>query len=121
MPEEKKEEKVKPASECQCSEKDIQENKALAAIGYLGILFLVPLLAKKDSTFAQFHAKQGMALFVLEVVVGFVMIVPFLGWLIGTLGWLVSIIFFIMGLVNALGGKCVELPIIGSWFKNIKI
>jgi len=27
--------------------KDAEENKAMAAIGYLGILFLVPLLAAK--------------------------------------------------------------------------
>ena len=37
--------------------KDVEENKLIAAVGYLGILFLIPLLAKKDSPFAQFHAK----------------------------------------------------------------
>lgn len=117
MTEEKHEEK----KECKCSENDVQENKALAAISYISILFFIPLLAKKDSEFAQFHAKQGMALFVLEAVIMFIVMIPILGWFIAALGWFVSLIFFIMGLVNALNGKCVELPIIGGWFKTIKI
>jgi len=117
MPEEKK-----PETSCNCSGKDIEESKAMAAISYLGILFLIPLLAKKDSPFAQFHAKQGLALFVLEVIYGFATAIPFIGWFL--ISWVVGIfiiVLFIMGLVNALGGKCIELPLIGGWFKTIKV
>lgn len=117
MPEEKK-----TTATCQCEAKDIAENKAIAAISYLGILFLIPLLAKKDSPYAQFHAKQGLALFVLEVIYGFATAIPFLGWFL--ISWVVGIfvfVLFIMGLINALGGKCVELPLVGGWFKTIKI
>ncbi len=42
---------------------EVDEGKALAAIGYLGILFLIPLLAKKDNKFCQHHGKQGAVLF----------------------------------------------------------
>ena len=101
--------------------KDVEENKAMAAIGYLGILCLIPLLAKKDSPFAQYHGKQGLALFIGEVILGFVWIVPFLGWIIGGVGWLIAFILFIMGLMNALSGKMKPLPVIGKMAENWKI
>jgi hypothetical protein len=63
-------ERVKPTAPASSgSSKDAEDNRVMAAIGYLGILFLVPLLVKKDSPFAQFHAKQGLALFVFAVII----------------------------------------------------
>lgn len=41
------------------------EERALGVLGYLMFLFLVPLFAKRDSMFVQFHARQGGVLFVL--------------------------------------------------------
>lgn len=101
--------------------KDVAENKAIAAIGYLGILFLIPLLAKRDSAYAQYHARQGMVLFIFEVAVGFLYVIPFFGWVIGSIGYLVGLVLFIMGLVNALSGKAQPLPIIGKWGEGLKI
>lgn len=34
---------------------DIARNKGMAVLSYLGLLFLIPLLASKDSPFAQFR------------------------------------------------------------------
>lgn len=107
-------------SNCKCDAKDVEENKGLAAISYLWILFLIPLFGKKDSLFAQFHAKQGLGLFVLWLAGSFVMVIPVLGWLVGGIGYFVAFILTIIGIINALGGKCIELAIVGKWFKNIK-
>ena len=43
--------------------------KILAAIGYLGILFLVPYLTNPKSEFAVFHANQGLLLFIAAAIV----------------------------------------------------
>jgi len=101
--------------------KDVEENKAIAAIGYIGILFLIPLLAKKDSPYAQYHAKQGLVLFVADVILGFVGWIPFIGWAVLGIGGLLVFILFIIGLMNALGGKMQPLPVIGSYGEKIKI
>lgn len=105
---------------------DIQNNKVMAILAYIGILFLVPLLAAKDSKFAQFHANQGLVLFLTGIVssiaIGIVsailMWIPVIGLLIITLvGIAVSVtllIFMILGIVNAAQGKAKELPIIGK-------
>lgn len=117
MAEEKKAAPKKAAN----NTKDIENNKALAAIGYLGILFLVPLLAAKESPYAQFHAKQSVNLFIIgagaSIIAG---IIPILGWFIiapiVSIGWL---ILSILGLVNALNGKEEKLPLVGD-FQIIK-
>jgi len=98
------------------NEQDVNENKAMAAIAYLGILFLIPLLAKKDSPFAQYHAKQGMILFIVWVVASFVIWIPILGWIMGIL----LFVLFIIGIVNVLGGKMKPLPVIGSLADKFK-
>src|ERR1700744_1335212 len=47
---------------------DVEKNKVYAVIGYLGLLFLVPMLAAKESRFAQYHANQAIVLFIVTVV-----------------------------------------------------
>lgn len=97
----------------QGDQKDIEENKLWAILGYLGILCLIPLLAKKDSKFAQFHAKQGLVM----LIGWFFVWIPFLGWLMG----LVLFIFWIMSIINVLSGKMTKLPIVGDLAEKINI
>ena len=38
---------------------DVQKNKVVCILAYLGILFFIPYLADKNSNFCKFHANQG--------------------------------------------------------------
>ncbi len=98
---------------------DIDANKGIAAIGYIGILCLIPLLAKKDSPYAQFHGKQGLVLFIFDIIVGIIWVIPVIGWIAGTVGYIFGFVLFIMGLINALGGKAQKLPLIGQFGDKI--
>ena len=100
---------------------DVEENKLIAAIGYLGILCLIPLLGKKDSPFAKFHGKQGLVLFLSGIVLGLVAWIPFLGWLVGAVAGLGLFILFLIGIMNALGGKMEKLPVIGQYADKINL
>ncbi|MEE9457043.1 MAG: DUF4870 domain-containing protein [bacterium] len=103
---------------------EVEEGKTLAAIGYLGILFLVPLLAKKENKFCQFHGKQGAVLFGLEVIgvivlviLSFVLgLVPCAGQAISLVLWLAfwvcALGLSIWGLVMALKGEYWKMPVI---------
>ena len=46
---------------------DVQSNKVMGILAYFGILFLIPLLAAKDSQYARFHTNQGIVLFIFSV------------------------------------------------------
>lgn len=85
-----------------------------AAVSYLWILWIVPLLLKRNSNYVQFHAKQGMVLFVAEIISG---LIPVIGWLIG----LILIIFAVLGVLEALAGRFWELPILGKYVKNFSL
>lgn len=95
---------------------DVEQNKAIAAIGYIWILCFVPLFMKRDSKFAQFHGKQGLVLFIVEI------IISVLFWWIWWFGWilgLVTLILAIMGILQALQGNWWEMPIIGQFAKKL--
>ena len=96
---------------------DVENNKAVAALSYIFILFLVPLLARKDSKFAQFHAKQGLVLFALELLVFIFIWVP----LLGQLAMLALLIISVLAIVKTLNGERWEIPYVGEWSKKINL
>ena len=114
-----------PDKTAEFDQQDINQNKVMAILAYFGILFLVPLLAAKDSKFAKFHANQGIILFICEIaacIVTFFLAFIFglikLGWLGSLLGYLLYLacgILAILGIINAANGKAKELPLIGKF------
>lgn len=98
-------------------DKDVLENKSIAALSYLWILCLVPLLGKKNSKFAQFHAKQGLVLFIIEIVGSLIFWLP----LFGQLLMLVLLVVSIMGIIKTLNGEWWEVPFIYGWSKKINL
>ncbi|MFA5248266.1 MAG: hypothetical protein WC415_03400 [Patescibacteria group bacterium] len=94
-------------------EKDATNNKYTAVLSYIWILFLIPLIMKKDSKFCQFHAKQGLVLFIISLISWF----PLFGWIIGIAVLVVSLI----GVLKVLAGEYWNIPYINDWANKIKI
>ncbi len=94
---------------------DVEQNKVMAILAY--ILFFVPLLAAKESRFAMYHANQGLILFLTALIINVVgTIIPIIGWLIiMPLGNLAVLIWAILGIIKAAGGKMAPLPLIGKF------
>lgn len=96
--------------------RDIEDNRVMAILAYIWILFLVPLLAAKDSKFARFHAYQGVALFLLSLLVG--VVDRLLPYNLSGLSYFLSIgllVLAVIGIVNAYQGKAKPLPLIGGF------
>ena len=92
-------------------------------LSYLGIFALIPLLAKKDDPEVQWHAKNGTALFIAELVwvaIGIAFLfagahIPFLGcgWAVVRCAvWIGFLILSIVCIVKATQGKRFRIPII---------
>jgi uncharacterized membrane protein len=112
MPEAKK-----SSSASRGKDKDVEENKIIAALSYAWILCLVPLLGKRKSKFAQFHAKQGLILFILELIASLLMWFPVFGQLI----MLAFVVISIMGIIKALNGEWWKIPYLYTWSKKINL
>jgi len=95
--------------------KDAEDNKIFAVLSYLGVLVLVPLLAKKESKFAMFHAKQGLVL-LIGWIIGWLLSFVFVGFIVD----IALIVFSIWGIVNAATGKYVKLPLVGNLAEKFK-
>ena len=93
---------------------DIEKNKTMAGLAYL--LFFLPLVACPDSPFGRFHANQGLLLLILGVGGSIILtIIPIVGWMLLPAFGILYFVLMIMGLVNGLGGKAKELPLIGKF------
>lgn len=105
---------------------DVEKNKAMGVLAYLGILVLIPIFAAKDSPFARYHANQGLLLCIAAIIYGVTYsilssIILAISWrlyfLVSILG-LVGIVFAVLcviGIINAMNGKAKELPFIGKY------
>lgn len=102
--------------------RDIVENKVFCILSYLGILFIIGLIAQPNSKVIKFHANQGLILFLAElalgVVTGIVGVFPFIGALLAGLTGLATSVLMIGALVyqiiNISEGKVKKLPVIGD-------
>lgn len=105
---------------------DIEKNKIFAILAYLGILFLVPLLAAPQSKFARYHTNQGIILCIASIIVGIAALIvtfilsfiPFVGCigviLVPAVG-IGSLVLTVLGIINAANGQCKPLPLIGQY------
>jgi len=92
------------------SKVDILDGKMYAVLAYLSIFCIVPLIIKKNNAFVLNHGRQGLVLFVAEVAT--LVIRPLLFILFGFSFW---------GMVTAIRGQFVELPIIAGIAEKITI
>jgi fumarate reductase subunit D len=88
------------------------DSNLMGAISYLWILSIVMLLVKKDDAYVQFHAKQGVVLFVASIILW---VIPIVGWLLN----IVVTIAVILGFIKALQGEKYEMPLVSDIAKKI--
>src|SRR3989338_9637653 len=100
-------------------DKEVLEGKPFAILSYLWILCLVPLILKKENRFAVFHAKQGLVLFIGELAVAFVGIIPILGWMILFFGTILFSLLSLICIVQVLMGNFWKMPVVGDIAEKI--
>lgn len=97
---------------------DIRANSTFAAVSYIPILFILPLILKPNSRFARFHANQGVILLIVSVVLGAIQgilsFIPIVSWIVSTVFGLITFGYFLYGFINTLNGKAKELPFVGG-------
>jgi fumarate reductase subunit D len=97
--------------------KDVEDHKVMAALSYLHVLCLVPLLGMKSSRYAQEHAKQGLILLILWIVGAFVFWIPLFGWI----ACVALAVVNVMALIKCLNGEFWEIPVIGQYRSKVNL
>lgn len=99
----------------------------MLVLSYLGILSLIPFFMKKDDSEVQWHAKNGVALFLAEVVVGVVLFI--LSFVIRnvpcgmTFVWCAYqigiLVISIICIVKAVGGQRYRIPFVTDFAEKL--
>lgn len=90
------------------------EDRLFGALAYLWIVSVVLFVLKRDSSFVQFHAKQGLVLFILSSLL----------WAIPGLGWFLNLVVFLavfLGFFQAWSGRMWRMPFVGTIVERLKI
>ena len=82
----------------------------VSILSYLNVLFFIPLFFARKSKFAQFHARQGMVLFIFTVIFSFSLYLPLLPWIMAVF----LVVCLLIGIINVVTGHERKLPIIGK-------
>ena len=105
---------------------DVQRNKVMGVLSYIGLLVLVPLLAgNKSSPYLRHHLNQGIVLWIASLILNLITNGSLLGyrifyydlWGLSLVGGVLSLalfIFAIAGIVSACKGTKNPLPLVGS-------
>ncbi len=89
-----------------------QDEKFFAALGYFGPLFVLPLIAKPQSVFCKFHAKQSMVLLLITVIVlVFLAAIP----TIGSLFTLALFAVYVLAIYRAYIGQLWNIPLVSNF------
>lgn len=119
---------------------DVDYNRPMAVLAYMGPFVVVPLVFARESRFARFHANQGLLLFMLEFglwainwVLGFLFmpavwtsssdfflgLAHIYGFVAGVI-WAIFVMLSFVGILHAIAGAEDKLPAIGN-FRIVKL
>lgn len=87
---------------------------------YCWVLAFLPFFLKKRNDFVQFHAKQGVVLFITELILVFLSVIPIIGQLISLVGSVFCAYFSIRALIAGLLGRKWVLPWLGKFAQRMK-
>ena len=94
----------------------------MIVLSYLGLLALIPYLTKKDDAEIHWHAKNGVGLLIVDVVVWVLLLVigmvvgdSLLGcglWAVNCVVWIGILVLHVYCIIQAVGGKRPRIPVV---------
>jgi len=105
----------------QTPESDVAKGKTIAILSYctlIGWIIAIIMHQSEKTRFGAYHLRQGLGLFIFAL--GAIIALSIVGWALWFLWFLVPVIqlaalvFIILGILNASGGKTQPLPLIGT-------
>ena len=97
-----------------------EDRRITAVMASVPFLCFAPLLKMRDDPYVYFHARQGLVLFFLEIIV-FVFSFPHLAQLFWTVMIICCIGAAVAGVMFAMQGRAHKLPLIGDLAERLKM
>lgn len=102
------------------SEFHTEEGRMAAIMAYIPLLCFVPLLNMKENKEARFHARQGVMLFLIELVAVLFLVDGVSAFVFRAI-LILAVAMSVAGIILALQGRNYKLPIIGDLADKTKL
>lgn len=102
-------------------ENDIEKGKSTAIISYImivGVLIAMTINAEAKNKFASFHIRQALGLSITFISLGLI-ISNFNNEMITIAMWIFVSILWAYGMITAIKGQTVPLPLVGPLFQKL--
>lgn len=102
-------------------EATIKEGKTFAVVAYLtliGVLIAFFMNQEKRNSFVSFHVRQGLGLWLLYFIFGYV-VSGFDNWTLTYAFWIFFAVLFIYGIFGAISGQSNKVPLVGDLFQRL--
>ncbi|MGN7612221.1 hypothetical protein ACQZV8_09075 [Magnetococcales bacterium HHB-1] len=86
----------------------------LAMLSYMGILCMVPLFLNEEDEYINFHARQGLVLWIWSVISMFALHIPGIGPFFFSFSAAVIALLSVIGMISVLFARAWRLPFIGT-------
>lgn len=99
----------------------VEEGKTTAIVSYLtiiGAIIAIFMNSEKKNTFAAFHIRQTLGLFISFFLLGY-FIGYFDSWMVSSAFYLFYFVLWIYGFMGVLQGKMMLIPVLGEQFQKI--
>ncbi len=99
----------------------MEQNKNAAIVAYLtiiGALIAIFMNSESKSTFASFHIRQALGIFLTFFALGYV-IGYFDDWMVSSAFYLFFFILWIYGFMGALNGQQKSIPMLGEFYQKL--
>jgi len=97
-----------------------EEGRMAAIMSYIPLLCFIPLLNMKDVPEARFHARQGVLLFLIELVAVLFLIDGVSSFVFRAI-LILAVALSVAGIILALQGRNYKLPVIGDLADKTKL
>ncbi|MBF0454584.1 MAG: hypothetical protein HQL72_07170 [Magnetococcales bacterium] len=94
-------------------------SRFMALFSYLSVLCLIPLIFNKDDEYVDFHARQGVVLWIWGVIAIFGLKIPVIGGFFFSLSFVLIALFSLIGIISVLTYRAWKIPIIGMFSRKL--
>ncbi len=91
----------------------VNDDKLWSILSYIPILCLIPLLQEETNSELRLHARQGVVLMLLEILIC-ILLIPGVTTVLFSVGLLICIVFALIGAFNASQSKYWRIPVISD-------
>jgi len=99
-----------------------EKDRAMIAsiLAYIPFLCLIPLIQMRDSEQARFHSRQGLVLFLIELI-AILFLIPGLSGLIWKTILVIALGASVAGIIFGMQGRMYKIPLVGEIAEKMKL